>query len=89
MKSNYETVVHHLELAYKNCASSNESEGLKIIIKNLIVGFNKLVDKNKKRVNRRLSEVRQPKYTNPKETLQLIEELIEKEKGKLNETIDN
>ena len=85
----YETVIHHLELAHKNCVSSNESEGLKSIIKNLIVGFSKLVAKNEKRVNRRLSEIKQPKYTNPKETLQLIEELIEKEKGKSNETIDN
>lgn len=89
MKSNYETVIQHLESAYKNCGSSSESEGLKSIIKNLIVGFNKLIIKNERRVNRRLSEVRQPKYTNPKETLQLIEELIEKEKGKSNETIDN
>jgi hypothetical protein len=89
MKHNYEAVIHYLELAHKNCMSSNESENLKSIIKNLIVGFNKLVAKNEKRVGRRLSEVRQPKYTNPKETLQLIEELIEKEKGKSNETIDN
>jgi hypothetical protein len=89
MKSNYETVIHHLELAYKNCDSSNESECLKSIIKNLILSFSKLAIKNERRVNRKLSEIRQPKYTNPKETLQLIEELIEKEKGKSNETIDN
>lgn len=89
MKPNYETVIYHLELAYNNCSSSNESEGLKSIIKNLILSFNKLAIKNERRVNRKLSEIRQPKYTNPKETLQLIEELIEKEKGKSNETIDN
>jgi len=89
MKTNYETVVQHLELAYKNCGSSSESEGLKSIIKNLIVSFGKLLVKNEKRIDRRLSEAKQPKYYHPKETLQLIEELIEKEKGKSNETIDN
>jgi len=89
MKSDYETVIQQLELAYKNCGSSSESEGLKSIIKNLIVSFNKLIIKNERRVNRRLSEIKHPKYNYPKETLQLIEELIEKEKGKSNETVDN
>jgi hypothetical protein len=89
MKTNYKTVIQHLESAYKNCGSSSESESLKSIIKNLIVSFSKLVSKNEKRINRRLSETKQPKYYHPKETLQLIEELIEKEKGKSNETIDN
>jgi hypothetical protein len=89
MKTNYNTVIQHLESAYKNCGSSSECESLKSIIKNLIVSFNKLASKNEKRINRKLSETKQPKYYHPKETLQLIEELIEKEKGKSNETIDN
>jgi hypothetical protein len=89
MKHNYDTVVNHLELAYKNCGLSNESDALKSVIKKLINSFNKLIIKNKKRINRELSEIKSVKYTHPKETLQLIEELIEKEKGKSNETIDN
>lgn len=88
--NHYNTVVHHLELAYKNCGSSNESNALKNIIKNLISNFNKLTVKNKRRTDRKLSEVEtNPRFLHPEETLQLIEKLIEKEKGKSNEIIDN
>ena len=91
MKHNYETVVNYLELAYKNCDSSNESSDLKSIISQLINGFNKLIIKNKKRNNSRLGEAKSAKYAYPVETLQILEGLIEKEreKGKSNETIDN
>lgn len=91
MENNYKMVIHYLELAHKNCRSSNESDNLKKIIKTLIFNFNKLTIKKKRRMNEKLVEIKQPKYTNPEETLKLIEQLIEKEKekGKSNETIDN
>jgi len=89
MKHNYESVVSHLELAYKNCDSSNESAPLRDLIKQLINSFNKLIIKNKKRTNKKLIENKSVKFPHPIETLQLIEELIEKEKGKSNETTDN
>jgi hypothetical protein len=91
MKHNYDAVIHYLELAHRNCGSSNESENLKKIIRSLISNFDKLIIKNKRRVDRKLSEAKTKQFTypQPEETLKLIEKLIETEKGKSNEIIDN
>lgn len=76
---NYENVVKYLDLAIKNCGSSSETDKLKFLIKNIIFEFNKLIQKNIKRSLFKV-ESKSVVFTQPEETLKLIDKWIQEEK---------
>jgi|694.fasta_scaffold20833_10 hypothetical protein len=44
---NYEDVLKYLNLALKSCKDNNETESLKVLIKQIIFSFEKLIKKHK------------------------------------------
>jgi hypothetical protein len=78
---NYNNVIKYLQLAYKNCEQSQETQNLKVLIKNIIVSFEKLVKKNEKKTQANKNESRKLQFINPEQTLKLIDSWIEEEKN--------
>lgn len=81
---NYDNVIKYLQLALKECGTSNETENLRNLIRGTISGFDKLTKKYKKLALTKL-ENKNVKYTHPEQSLKLIEEWIEKEKNAIND----
>ena len=49
---NYEDVLKHLNLALNSCRDSSETENLRVLIKQIIINFEKLIKKHKNRAYR-------------------------------------
>jgi len=82
MTPNYEKIIYYLNLAYANCGDSFKAEDIKHSIKLLISNVNQLDIKNKNKIKKQQQEVNKPgnKYKYPVESIQVIDEMIEKEK---------
>lgn len=81
---NYDNVIKYLQLALKECGTSNETESLRSLIRGVIAGFEKITKKHKKIALSKL-ENKKIQYTHPEQTLKLIESWIEEEKNAIND----
>lgn len=81
--NNYEDVLKYLNLALKNCRNTNETEGLRNLIKQLIINFEKLIKKHKKISSSKLDE--KLYFPNPQLSLKLIDTWIKEQKDAIND----
>lgn len=81
---NYDDVIKHLNMALVSCKNTNETESLRVLIKQIIFSFEKLIKKRKKTLSNTKSE-NKLYFPNPQLSLDVIDNWIKEQKNAIND----